>query len=135
MKVVLDTNVLISGLIKTGKPRQLILKLVEKGARMVLSRDILEEFLGVASEPKIGKYVGEDDVIKYLKIIGGTATIIEVKSEFEVVEEDPDDDKVLRTAYDGEADYIVSGNGHLLSIGEFEGIEILTVTEMLNVIG
>jgi hypothetical protein len=47
------------------------------------------------------------------------------------VKEDHADDIVLRTAYDGKADYIVSGDNHLLSMREFRGIKIVTVDEML----
>jgi putative PIN family toxin of toxin-antitoxin system len=51
MKVVLDTNVLVSALIKAGKPRDLFNKLV-KDKQLVLSRAILEEFLDVIDDPK-----------------------------------------------------------------------------------
>ena len=50
------------------------------------------------------------------------------------MKEDPDDDVILRTAYDGKADYIVSGDNHLLSMGEFRGIKILAVDEMLKIL-
>jgi putative PIN family toxin of toxin-antitoxin system len=65
--------------------------------------------------------------------LGNAARIVQVKSRFKVVKEDPDDDIIVRTAYDGKADYIVSGDKHLLSMKEFKGIRILTVEEMLNV--
>lgn len=57
-----------------------------------------------------------------------------VKSRFRVVSQDPSDNVILRTAYDGKADCIVSGDEHLLSLREFKGIEILSVSEMLELL-
>jgi uncharacterized protein len=57
-----------------------------------------------------------------------------VKSKFKVVKEDPDDDAILQAAYDSKADYIISGDKHLLALKQFKNIRILTVDEMLNVL-
>src|SRR3990170_8727560 len=132
MNVVLDTNVLVSALIKTGKPREIFLKITEGRIQLILSRSILKEFSEVADDPRIRKYVDQDDIIAFLRIVGSVAKIVKVKSRFKVVKEDPDDDAVLRTAFDGKADCIVSGNNHLLSLGAFRGIRILTVDELLT---
>jgi uncharacterized protein len=130
MKVVLDTNVLISALIKSGKPRDLFLKLV-KDKQLVLSRVIIDEFLDVIEDPKVAKYVNRQDVTVFLNVLGNAAKIVRVKSKFKVVKEDPDDDIIVRTAYDGEADFIVSGDRHLLALKEFKRIKIVTIDEML----
>jgi len=132
MNVVLDTNVLVSALIKTGKSRELFLKITEGRIQLILSRSILKEFSEVADDPRIRKYVDQDDIIAFLRIVGSVAKIVKVKSRFKVVKEDPDDDAVLRTAFDGKADCIVSGDNHLLSLGAFRGIRILTVDELLT---
>lgn len=134
MKVVLDTNVLVSALIKAGKPRELLFKIVETRVQLILSKNILEEFLEVVDDPKIRKYVGEYEVIDFLKVVGGIAKIVTVRSMFKVSKEDPGDDIIFRTAKDGGADYIVSGDNHLLSRGEFKGIEIVTVDKMLKLL-
>lgn len=70
----------------------------------------------------------------YLKIIATVAKITKVKSRFKAVTEDPQDDVILRTAFDGKADCIVSGDKHLLSMVTFRGIKILTVNEMLELL-
>jgi putative PIN family toxin of toxin-antitoxin system len=134
MKVVLDTNVLISALIKAGKPRELIFKIAQHGIQLVLSRSILEEFLKVTEDPKIRKYVSEDEIIVFLRIIGAIAKIVRVRSKFKVVKEDPEDDAILRAAKDGNVNFIVSGDSHLLSLREFKGIKILTVEGMLKLL-
>ena len=131
MKVVLDTNVLVSTLIKASKPRDLFNKLA-KDKQIVLSRAILEEFLEVIEDPKIAKYTSEKDVTVFLNTLKNTARIVQVKSKFKAVKENPDDDTIIQTAYDSKADYIISGDRHLLLLKQFKGIRILTVDEMLN---
>ncbi len=134
MKVVFDTNVLISALIKTGKPRRLF-SLATKGiVQLVLSKDLLEEFIEIVDEPKIRKYANQDVIDDFLHILGNSSKIIGVKSRFNVVKEDPDDDVVLRTAVDGKVEYIVSGDNHLLALGEFRGIRIISIEEMLTLL-
>ena len=133
MKAVLDTNVLVSALIKAGKPRDLFNKLV-KDKQIVLSRAILKEFLEVIEDPKVAKYTSEKDVAVFLKTLKSAARIVQVKSKFKAVKEDPDDDIIVRAAYDSKANYIVSGDKHLLSLGEFRGIRVVTVDEMLGLL-
>ncbi len=133
MRVVFDTNVLVSALIKVGKPRDLFVKL-SKGKQLILSKAILEDFLEVIEDAKVAKYTSEHDVTVILNMLGNAAKIVRVKSKFVFVKETPDDDIIVQTAYDGRADYIVSGDKHLLSLKEFKGIKILTIDEMLLVI-
>ncbi|MCQ5363065.1 MAG: putative toxin-antitoxin system toxin component, PIN family [Candidatus Methanomethylicia archaeon] len=136
MKVVLETNVLVPALIKTRKPRELLLKIAEKRrkAQLILSRGILEEFLEVVNEEKVRRYVDEEDIVAFLRAVGSIAKIVRVRSKFKVVKEDPEDDVILRTAYDSNANYIVSGDKHLLSLGEFRGTKIVTVNDMLMIV-
>jgi putative PIN family toxin of toxin-antitoxin system len=133
-RLVLDTNVLVSALLKKGKPRELLFKIAGGGAQLILSREILEEFAGVINSPKIRKYVRAKDAMAFLRALGSMATMVEVKSKFKVIREDPSDDIVLRTAHDGKADYIVSGDKHLLSLRKFGEIEIVAVTQMLDLL-
>jgi putative PIN family toxin of toxin-antitoxin system len=132
MKMVLDTTVLVSALSKAGKPRDLFNKLA-KNKQIVLSRAILEEFLDVIEDFKVAKYTSEQDTTVFLEALGNAATIAQVKSMFKAVKEDPDNDIIEQAAYDGKADYIVSGDRHLLLLKEFKGIRILSVDEMLNI--
>ena len=115
MKTVFDTNVLISALIKTGKPEELLHKVAERKA-LVLSKAILDEFVRVAHEAKIRKYVNGEDVVVFLRFLETFVRVVKVSSKFIVVKEDPSDDFILRTAYDSKADFIVSGDKHLLRL-------------------
>jgi len=134
MKTVFDTNVLISALITTGRARELFLKAVEGQIQLVLSKGILKEFTEVSRDPRISKYVDGEDVAAFLDVLRCKAKIVRVKSKCQIVKEDSADDVILRTAIDGKADCIVSGDRHLLSLGTFRGIRIVTVHEMLTLL-
>ncbi len=133
MRVVLDTNVLVSALIKPGKPRDLLNKLV-KDKQLILCKAIIEEFIEVAENRKVARYTSEEDLTLFITIVAKASKIVKVKSKFRAVNNDPDDDVIVQVAYDGKADFIVSGDKHLLALGEFKGIKILTIDEMLDVL-
>lgn len=133
-RIVLDTNVLISALIKPGKPRTLLFEIAKGKFQLVLSRQILDEFVRTAADPKISRYVDDEDIIRYIKVIGSAATIVRVKSRIRVIKQDPSDDIILRTACDGKARYVVTGDQHLLSLKEYGRVKILTVSEALELL-
>jgi len=134
MKIVVDTNVLVSALIKDGKPRDLLFEIIRRKHDLIMSKDILEEFSQTASDSKIRRYVDEQDMIRFLRDVGSVSKIVKIKSRFKVVKEDPDDDVILRTCYDSKAKYIVSGDKHLLKLNRFRRIKIVTVDEMLQIL-
>jgi putative PIN family toxin of toxin-antitoxin system len=133
MKVVLDTNVLVSALIKAGKPRDLFKKLA-KDKQIIFSKPILEEFLDVIEDPKVARYINQQDVATFLNTLGNGARIIRVKSKVQVVINDAYDNIIVQEAHDGNASYIVSGDKHLLALKEFKGIKVVTVDQMLVIL-
>ncbi|HKU50174.1 MAG TPA: putative toxin-antitoxin system toxin component, PIN family [Nitrososphaera sp.] len=134
MKIVLDTNVLISALIKPGKSRQLLSEVIKRRHELILSEEILAELTRVANEAKIRKYVDQRDISEYLQSIVMASKVVKIVSKFQIVMEDPDDDIILQTAYDAGADYVVSGDRHLLSLEKSMDLRILSVEEMLSVV-
>jgi len=132
--VVFDISVLVSALITRGKSKELWLKAVRKEFNLIASREILSEFIKVAGRDKFRKYVKERDIKDFLEAFNTTARFTSIKSRFKVVKQDPDDDIILRTAYDSGTDYVVSGDEHLLALKEFRGIRIVTVSEMLELL-
>jgi putative PIN family toxin of toxin-antitoxin system len=126
--VVLDTNVLISALVGHGKPRRLVLRLLEKETA-VSSMEMLAELADVLSRGKFTD-VKSSQVNSFLSKLAKRIVVVTLKRRFKIVEEDPDDDIVLSTAYEGHARYIISGDKHLLRLKEFRGIKIVTVREM-----
>lgn len=130
--MVFDVNVLVSSLIFRGKPRELWFKAVSGEFTLVLSTQIVSEFVDVISRRKFRRYVGERDVRVFLGALYQTAKLTRVRSRFKAVASDPADDLVLRTAHDGGADYVVSGDRHLLDMKMFRSIRIVTVDDMLE---
>jgi uncharacterized protein len=131
-RVVIDTNVLISALIHDGKPRKLILELLNKHT-VVLSRKMLAEFADVAERDKFS--ITNSQVQRFLSIL---VTMVKIVPDRELITEvslDPDDDVVLpNAAYTGKADYIVTGDNHLLALNKFKKTKIVTVNQMLAIL-
>ena len=131
---VFDINVLVSSLIVKGKPQELWQRAKNNEFTLVLSSEMFSEFVNVVSRKKFEKYVTDIDVKLFLADLSRIGKFVEVKSKFRVIREDPDDDVIIQAAYDGKANYVVSGDKHLISLKEFKGIKILKVEEMLNVL-
>jgi len=134
LKIVADTNVLVSFLVRRGKPHDLILRIDGIKVRLISSNILMDELTSVLTEKRIARYVSTRDVDRFLRYVGRRTTLVRIRSRFKIVEEDPGDDVVLNTAYSGKADYIVSGDKHLTPLREFKGIRIVTVSEMLDVL-
>ena len=133
MRVLLDTNVLVSAMIiKEGKPAQLLAKLLKGHHVIIISRPLLEEFSRIAATGRIRRYVTPGDVTKFLEGLVGSSTPVNLFSKIRVF--DTPDDLVLATAYDGKANVIVSGDGALLELGRFRGIKIVSVARMLSLV-
>jgi putative PIN family toxin of toxin-antitoxin system len=94
----------------------------------------MSELTSVLTEERIEKYVAKGDVERFLRYVARRTTLVKIRSRFKVVKEDPKDDIVLNTAYSGGAEYIVSGDKHLVPLREFKGIKIVTVSEMLDIL-
>lgn len=134
MKAVFDTNVLVSSMIKHGKPRDLWNTVLDGKIHLVVSEEILQELISVSARPKIAKYLDKADINNFLKILLQKAELVNIEGESLNLAEDPDDNMILETALVGGAGYIVSGDDHLISLGDFKGIKILTVASMLKML-
>jgi putative PIN family toxin of toxin-antitoxin system len=78
--------------------------------------------------------MSQDEIRRIIIDIMQISEILVSESKFEVIEEDPDDDIVLNVAYDSRADYIVSGDKHLLKLREFKGTKIVSVKGILTIL-
>ncbi len=132
LRVVIDTNVLISAFVGHGKPRRLVLELLEQH-EVVTSSPLFAELMDVLSRKRFSE-TDEREARSLVSIISRKASIVTIKRSLKVVPEDPDDDIVLSTAYEGRASHIVSGDRHLLNLGRFRGVRIVTVNEMLELL-
>ncbi len=132
MIVVLDTNVLISALVGHGKPRRLVLRLLEEQT-VVSSMEMLAELADVLARGKFAE-VKSSQVNSFLSKFASRVVVVAFRRRFNIVKDDPDDDIVLSTAYVGDARYIISGEKHLFKLKEFRGIKIVAVKEMLEIL-
>jgi len=130
LRVVLDTNVLISAIISEGKPRELLKRGIANQFSIITSDLILKELALVLQRSKFK--TSEDEIHRITSALTRSADVVNVKSKFKAVREDPKDDMIIQTAYDGHADMIVTGDSHLLRLENYKGIKIITVERMLN---
>jgi putative PIN family toxin of toxin-antitoxin system len=130
MRVVLDSNVLVSALVGHGAPRRLLFSLLREHV-IVSSVHLLAELEDVLAR----KFQFSDGQIeRIISLIVSESHLVEVKDVPKVVVEDPDDDLVLASAVEGESDFIVTGDRHLLRLREYGDIRIVTVREMLTLL-
>jgi len=138
MKITLDTNILVSAFIsKQGQPAAILeLILTFPEIELILSEQILAEFKEVMSRQEVKKrfeYTSKD-IDQFVDALRDASTITKPSSNFNVVKDDPKDDIIINTAYDGKADYIVSGDTHLQSLKRFRTILIVKPRSMLSII-
>lgn len=130
MRVVLDTNVLISAYVLPGGNPEAAYRLALGGAvELVTSRPLLAEF-GRVLESKFGWEPSKSE--EAVRQVARLATLAEPGERLAIVAEDPADDRVLEAALAGSAAYIVSGDEHLLDLGSFRGVRIITATAFLE---
>jgi putative PIN family toxin of toxin-antitoxin system len=130
-RVVMDTNVLVSAFLKRGRSRNLLFKLLEKHT-VVLSSQMLAELTDVLSREKFN--VTSAQIDRFISVLVRQAIVVPLSSNLKIVLEDPDDDMVLNTALSGAADYIVSGDKHLLTIACYKSVKILSINELAQII-
>ena len=133
MKVVLDTNVLVSALITRGKSKKLFDKILEKKLEVAISEKTLAELKEVLKRPKFRKYVDKKTINRFIRLINRKLTPVKISSYFDITV-DKGDNLILNTAYAASADYIISGDEHLLRLKTFKGIRIVTPKEMMEVL-
>lgn len=138
MRITLDTNVLVSAFIsKLGHPANLLgLCLTVEDVDLVLSQPILKEFEQVLKRDEVKERFSytSQDIRNIVRTLRDSSRMIAPKSHFRIIKEDPKDDVILSTAYDGKVDFIVSGDKHLLNLHTFRGIKVVSPTEMIEVI-
>ena len=136
LKVTLDTNVLISGTFWEGEAYKIMQLIEQKKIECHLSKAILEEYNKVLHSEEILEKISEHHLkIKSVMIkVIEMCSIVEPKTCILVVDEDPDDNKILECAVEARVNYIVSYDEHLLKLKEFEGIRIILPKELLKVV-
>ena len=130
MKIVCDINILISGILFGGKPRE-ILRLCASGTvTNRISPVILKEVEEVLLRPKFD--LKEEQVYEIIRLFRDTFTLVSPDRCLSIVTADPDDNRILETALATEADAIVSGDAHLLDLVNWNCIPILSADTFLK---
>lgn len=137
-KVVIDTNLFISGLIiRRGYPYELLLKWRSQSFILVISQEQHNELIDVLSRPKISAAynLSKEDIAYILFLIDTTAFWVFLEGRLPVKIRDPKDEKILDTAISGEADYLITGDRDLLVLAgkkALKGLKIVTALEFLS---
>ena len=137
LKIVLDSNVFVSALINPrGKPAQILNYVFENKIRLFTSPSIIEELERVLSYPKLVKRHGleKQELKKFVSDLLSILSLVEGKKAIELIAEDPADNNYLSCVVDAKADFIVSGDIHLLNLREYEGIQIITPAQFLEML-
>ncbi len=132
MRVVLDTNVFLSGIHWTGASHKVLREWFMDSFNIISSHQINQELFCQLKDFKI--QMEEDEIEWWESLILEKSEIVVPKRKVNVVKGDPDDNKFIEAALEGEADYIVTQDRHLLDIKEFEGIKIVTPKEFLQIL-
>ena len=136
LKVVLDTNVFVSSLlVRTGLPAQVLNAWRERQYLLIISPSIIAEIQSTLNYPRIRrKYaITDQDVEQLVNLLEQDALVVPGKAETAgAIPKDPTDEMVLACAVETGADLIVSGDRHLLDLGAYRDIPVLTVREFLK---
>jgi uncharacterized protein len=131
VRVVLDTNVVVSALLFTGISSKLVPLWQDDVITVLVSRGILEEYLRVLSYPKFKLSEGDikglvqEELLPYVEVV-------KAGRRLRVVDRDPSDDKFVECAVAGKARVIISGDKDLLSIGRYQKILIQSPAQFLE---
>lgn len=133
MRAVIDTGVLVSGLLsRHGPPGAVLRALVDGHFTAVYTTEMLVELVDVLSRPRFrAKYgIRPDDIVALIQLIRLRGELV-IPTRVVVACRDPKDDKFLTAALAGAADWIISGDADLLVLSPFEGIPILRPAEFV----
>jgi uncharacterized protein len=130
MKVILDTNVFVSGAFFSGPPFQILAAWREGRVQLIISPEILEEYR------RVGKILAEDlPGVRFesiLEFVIQKALLVSAPPLPEAVCADPNDDKFFACALASKSNIVVSGNRHLLNVTGYQNIEVLKPREFLE---
>jgi len=132
LQVVLDTNVLLSAILFGGRPRQVLESAIEGGIRLYISEPIIAELEGLLRRPKF--HFNSRLIQNIISELIGIAEWVEPQSTIRVVVEDPADNRILECAIEAKAQYLVTGDNHLLRLKEYGEITIVNPDQFIALI-
>jgi putative PIN family toxin of toxin-antitoxin system len=130
-RIVIDTNVMVSAYLG-GRLETIIVAWIAGKFVLAVSNQIVSEYLNVLSRPKFK--IARPELDDFAALILSKAEFVLPQEIIQAVEADPSDNKFLEAAIAGQADYIVSGDGHLWSLRSFRGVPIIKPAEFLKIL-
>lgn len=137
IKAVLDTNIIVSATIVTKGNPAIILDLWRKDKfEIVITPTIIDEMWQVIFRPIIQKYrrITENEAQDLLFELQQVATTVYPDLDLKVITKDPTDNKYIIAAVEGQADYIVSADQHLLELGYYQNVKIVSPREFVKIL-
>lgn len=137
MRAVLDTNVLVSAVLSpSGAPAAVWRAFRDDRFQLLTSDPLLDELRLVLARPRIARRSGwsTNEQRLFVALVEESATLVTPIETLHVIRANPADDRVLEAAVAGEADYIVSGDRHLLDLGAYEDIPMITPSRFVAVL-
>jgi putative PIN family toxin of toxin-antitoxin system len=131
LRVVFDTNIFISAfVIPGGKAEEVYLPVLRGDFDLYSSVAILTE-----TAQKLRDKFGwpEDQIVRLLRAISKVATVLKTRSHLHVLSDEPDN-RILECAVEAAADFIVTGDKHLLSLKNFQDIRIINLSSFLEIL-
>jgi len=129
MKVVLDTNTMVSAIFWKGKENTILRSCYTGKHKGFTSPPLLDELQHVLADHF---HVPKVDISKEMKVILAYFTVVEPTKKVEYIKDDKSDNRILECALEAGADYIISGDKHLLELRECKGIRIVTSSQFLK---
>ena len=132
IKAVLDTNVFVSGIHWSGTSEKVLRLWFLNKFRVVSSAQTVDEFVRIMISFKVPMKI--EDILWWESLILEKSELVVPSKKIEIINDDPDDNKFIEVALEGKADYIVTQDKHLLKIGEFRKIKIITPEEFVRLL-
>ena len=123
MKVVFDTNVLLSATLwENSEAQKLLFKLIKEDAKIFSSNPIIEEYQTVLKRDFL---YSDEESNKIIEKILTFLDVVQPTEKISIIKEDPDDNKILECALSSQSELIITYDNHLLELKEFRGIKII----------
>ena len=137
LRVVLDTNIWISGLLAaSGPPRKLIDSWLKGEFTLITSLYQVEELQRVLTYPRIARRIQltDTELAIIFRTLVNRSEVATGDLDLHGIVRDPKDDAIIATAVNGQADYLISGDEDLLVLDSYAGVKILTPREFISLL-
>ena len=129
LRIVLDSNVVISGFLFGGPPARLLQHVIGGQTQCFASLSILDEIRDVLRRPKFG--LSPEQALSFVEEFHEVCRIVTPREIVQAIPADPDDNAVLECAWEAAVDLVVSGDAHLLALQQWRGVRIVSPAEAI----